>query len=146
MSGTIIIDNSCCQINTQLDMRVIKDLSGAYFLKLCCPKIVEISNACGDLAAINIPKCFELGTSFFELTDPSGIQYAYYNMTNGLDTIFDTTGLYGSGTIIFQLDDTNLIQVICIDNILIPVTAKCIGKDKTFNGSIGTLLCLDSTP
>ena len=142
MSGTIIVDNSGCQIDTHINMSVVKNLSGDYFLKLCCPQVIQISNVCENIASLLIPKCFALGDSFFELKTPNEIIYEYHNMTNGSSTTSDTNGPFQNGYIFFELDDTHETNIICINKIVIPVIAKCINKDKT--GSLGTLECVYS--
>src|SRR5690349_6586412 len=56
----LCVSNPSCCISSQLKTVLLRDISGNFYFKLCCPQIIKMCNKCADLVVITIPKCFSV--------------------------------------------------------------------------------------
>jgi hypothetical protein len=139
-TNAISLSNSSCLIREKLKAVLIRDASGNYYFKLCCPQIVTIQNKCSNRVVVTIPKCFLIDDLFFEVVDPQMVTYEYHNMTNGQSTPSVAVEINGNALLEINTDSVFDENKICIDDLCIPVSPKCLSKQQ-FCGCVGSLEC-----
>lgn len=117
-----------------------------YYLKLCCPVIVNLKNDCPQkMVCFKIKSCFYFESTIFELGDED-IIFAYNNLTNEIKKKAKIIR-NNSGTFICILtDDVKLCNELCITDVCIPVVPKCYSKKilnkLTLFSKIGSWVCV----
>lgn len=125
----------------KIELRLVETKSGnelKYYLKKCCPSVVNLCAECppaqfGDgvsnegQVAIKIPNCFEINGDVYELKTGSKFSFVYENLTTG-DSKSSVTELNGYTLITLNISSNDKENVICLDNICIPVEPLCFRK------------------